>query len=129
MEKVSTRRRGGHEVIRKIPSSESTSGNRDCTEVCNFRTGEANINYPGNDLNDGRKDVRLHAKDCHLLCFTDMQCVGWVWKAETGECWKKSKMENRTVDTELGIWSAKICQERYPEDYYYDEEDYEDKEK
>jgi len=121
MKKIRTSRRRGHAV--KI-SSESTSGNRDCTEVCNFRTGEANITYPGNDLNDGRKDLTLHAKDCYLLCYKDMQCVGWVWKAKTGECWKKSKMENRTVDTELGTRSAKICEKRDPD---YLDEDYEDR--
>jgi len=104
-------------------SSEFTSGNRDCTEVCNYRTGEANITYPGNDLNDGRKNLTLHAKDCDLLCYKDMQCVGWVWKAKTGECWKKSKMENRTVDTELGTWSARICEQRDPDDLdWLDEE-------
>jgi len=111
-----------NQIRKEKKSSEFTSGNKDCTEVCNFRTGEANITYPGNDLNDGRKDLTLHAKDCYLLCYKDMQCVGWVWKAKTGECWKKSKMENRTVDTELGTRSSKICLKRDPD---YLDEDYE----
>lgn len=73
----------------------------------NFENSQVSVDYPGNDLyyNYGdEKKIPFSLKDCKIKCLKTPGCYGITTSFEKGksgvnndkgECWVKSKFENR----------------------------------
>ena len=65
-----------------------------------FSNFEVNVDYPGNDINNGCAEKTTSAFECLELCIKTADCKGFIWETVNAihcpkACWLKNKMIGR----------------------------------
>jgi len=72
---------------------------------------EDNINYPGNDMNNGHENKKNDAVQCREDCLRTDGCVGFAWNKETNDCWLKPTMIQGKKEDNLFISGLAVCED------------------